>query len=65
MRFRGAEWTVVIDFDGGYESDTNAHVIEWHFEDTTPEEHNALALTDIEEQEIYDQLCRGSGEGDD
>jgi hypothetical protein len=62
VQFRGHIRTVIVDFDGGYEPDTNAHVIEWHFEDMTPEQHDALALTDDEEQAIYEQLCQESGE---
>lgn len=62
VQFRGESVSVVVDFDGGYEPDTNAHVIEWHFEGVTPEQHDALALTDDEEQDIYEQLCRESGE---
>ena len=56
VKFRGEERDIVIDFDGGYEPDTNAHVIEWHFDGLTPDEHDALALTDDEEQAIYEQL---------
>lgn len=62
VQFRGELMSVVVDFDGGYEPDTNAHVIEWRFEGATPEQHDALALTDDEEQAIYEQLCRESGE---
>ena len=62
VKFRGEDRDVIIDFDGGYESDTNAHVIEWHFADLTPEEHDALELTDEEEQAIYEQLTLQSDE---
>lgn len=50
----------MVDFDGGYEPDTNAHVIEWHFEGITPEQLAALALTDDEEQAIFEQLAAQS-----
>lgn len=60
VQFRGREVEVVVDFDGGYEPDTNAHVIEWHFEGLTPEEHEALGVTDEEDQQIYEQLSRRS-----
>jgi hypothetical protein len=53
---RGKEYEVTIDHDGGYEEDTNAHVIEWHFDDLTPAEHNKLNLSDDEEQSIFEQL---------
>lgn len=49
-------WDVIIDFNGRYEPDTNAHVIDWHFDGLTPEEHDALELTDEEDQSIYEQL---------
>jgi hypothetical protein len=56
VQFRGEDHDVEIDHDGGYEPDTNAHVIEWHFCGLTPAEHNALQLTDDEEQSVYEQL---------
>lgn len=60
IQLRGQEFDVEIDLDGGYESDTNAHVIEWHFVGMSPEQHEALKLTDDEEQAIYDELCAAS-----
>lgn len=60
VQFRGEAIAVVVDFDGGYEPDTNAHVIEWHFEGITPEQLAALALTDDEEQAIFEQLAAQS-----
>lgn len=62
VKFRGEDRDVIVDFDGGYEPDTNAHVIEWHFADLSPEEHDALAITDDVDQEIYDQLAQQSEE---
>lgn len=62
VQFRGKSVGVVVDRDGGYEPDTNAHVIEWHFEDMTPEQHDALQMTDDEEQSVYEQLAVQSGE---
>ena len=56
ITFRGDDWDVEIDHDGGYEPDTNVHVIEWHFFGLTAEEHDALQLTDEEEQNICSQL---------
>lgn len=56
VEFRGERCEVVIDKDHGYESDTNAHEIEWHFDGVSPEEHEALQLTDLEEDSIYYQL---------
>jgi hypothetical protein len=56
--FRGEERDVEIDFDGGYEADTNAHEIQWHFHGMTPEEHDALRITDEEEQSVYEQIAR-------
>lgn len=67
VKFRGEDVDVEIDFDGGYEFDTNAHVIGWHFAGMTPEQHDALNVTDDEEQSIYEQLVEHSRdcEGDD
>lgn len=36
---------MTIDHDGGYESDTNAHEIEWHFTGMSAEDHDALNIT--------------------
>lgn len=58
--FRGEKWDVTIDHDGGYEPDTNAHEIEWHFTGLTPEQHDALNITEEEEDGIYCQLCETS-----
>lgn len=64
IELRGVEYDAVIDVNGGYEPDTNAHEIEWHFEGMTPVEHDALGLTDEEEQSIYEQLAEALSEGD-
>ena len=55
--FRGEERVVVID---AYDVDhsVNAVECEWHFEDVTPEQHDALAVTDVEEQAIIDAIDR-------
>ena len=55
--FRGEKMDVVIDHDGGWEPDTNAHEIEWHFFGLTAEQHDALNITDEEQQKIYDTLA--------
>lgn len=60
VTFRGEELDVEIEHDGGYESDTNAHVIEWHFYRMTAEHHEALKITETEEQAIYEQLVEAS-----
>lgn len=63
VKLRGEDREVVIDFDGGYEPDTNAHVIEWHLAgDSDGLEQIALGLTEDEEDAIYQQLCLISGE---
>lgn len=62
VKFRGEDVDVEIDLDGGYEPDTNAHVIEWHFYGMSAEEYNKLEITDDEEQAIYDQLVTHSHE---
>lgn len=60
VRFRGEDMDVEVDHDGGYEPDTNAHEIEWHFAGLSAEQHDALGITAEEEQEIYDQLAATS-----
>ena len=55
--FRGESWDVEIDSDGGYEPDTNAHDIQWHFADLDSDAYDALNMTADEEQSIYEQLC--------
>lgn len=62
VTLRGEPRDVVVDRDHGYEPDTNAHEIEWHFEGLTPDEHDALALTDAEEDSIYQQLAAADPE---
>jgi hypothetical protein len=52
VSFRGKAVDLVYE-DMGYEADCNAHVIEWSFADDAL---NCLRLTDMEEQDIYDQL---------
>jgi len=64
VKFRGAEHDVEIDADHGYESDTNAHVIEWHFVGLSADDHEALKLTDDEENAIHLQLAEYSEEYD-
>jgi hypothetical protein len=57
VQFRGEEVDIEVTHDGGYEDDTNAHVIEWHFYGLTSKENDDLKITDEEEQNIYEQLC--------
>lgn len=54
---RGEEISITIDRDSGYEWDTGAHDIEWHFTDLSAEEHEALQLTQEEEDAIYVHLA--------
>lgn len=56
VQFRGEERDVEIDHDHGFEPDTNAHEIEWHFYGLTPEQHAALEMTTEEEEAIFLQL---------
>ena len=46
-------WFDVRFEDRGYESDTNAHMIDWYFDDG---EDRKLELTDEEEQLVFNQL---------
>lgn len=57
IMFRGEERTVVIDKDTGYDEETNSREIEWHFDGVSPEQHDALALSDEEEERIYNECC--------
>ena len=50
LPFRDEQVTVIIDHDGGYEPDTNAHEIDWHFEEE-PEN-----VTDQEYDDIHTLL---------
>jgi len=65
ITFRGEERDVEYK-SYGYESDTNAHPIDWCFAGLTPEEHDALTatITEEEEQAIYETLCQHSYESD-
>ncbi len=56
VRFRGETWAVRIDRDWGHDPETNSHEIDWHFDGMTPEHHDALAITDAEEQDLYEQI---------
>lgn len=58
IMFRGEERDVIIDRASGYDPETNAEEIEWHFDDLTPDEHDALSISDEEEQSIFEQLSR-------
>ena len=65
VKFRGEEMDVEVDHDSGYEPDTNAHVIEWHFIGVSPEQHNALNMTQEEEDALFTELAKGSDDGCD
>lgn len=58
VQFRGEDMDVVVDSDTGYDHETNSREIEWHFFNVTPEQHEALAVTDDEEIEIYNAICQ-------
>lgn len=62
VRFRGEDHDVIVDSDDGFDYEVNAHVIEWHFADLSPEDHDALEIGDDEEQAIYEQLVQQSEE---
>lgn len=57
IKFRGEDQDVVVVRDSGYEPDTGAHEIEWHFYGMTPEQHNALEMTAEEEINVCEQLA--------
>lgn len=53
VKFRDEWHDVRITHDGGYEPDTDAHVIDWEWADDAM---NQIELTVDEEQSIQDQL---------
>lgn len=56
ITFRGEpDVEVEIDRDYGYEPDTGAHDIEWHFAD---DKFVDVVCTDAEEQEIFEACAR-------
>ncbi|MBA4019150.1 MAG: hypothetical protein C0483_18445 [Pirellula sp.] len=57
IQFRGEEQDVEVVRDSGYEPDTGAHEIEWHFYGLTAEQHDALKMTAEEETNVCDQLA--------
>lgn len=57
VEFRGEVVDVQIDHDSGYEHDTGSHVIEWHFVGMTPEQQDALNITQDEEDAIFQSLA--------
>lgn len=62
ITFRGeAEVEVEIDRDYGYEPDTGAHDIDWHFVD---DRFADMVLTDDEGQEIYEACAKACAEID-
>lgn len=56
VKFRGKDWDVTIDYDYGYEEDTNAHVVDWHFTGMSVEQHEELKITEEEEDELMKQI---------
>lgn len=62
--FRGEERTVVID-EYAVDYDTNALDVSWHFDGVTSEEHDALRVTDKEEDEIVEAIGEYLGEVDE
>lgn len=63
VRFRDKMIEVVVDSDSGYDPETNTREIEWHFFGVDPEEHDAMNVTSLEDDDIYDQLCKVIDEG--
>ena len=61
VTFRGEEGVAVEYHDYGYEPDVDAHDIDWNFAD---ENKNLLALTEEEEEQIYQHLLKLSYDQD-
>lgn len=55
VKFRGEDVDVVID-EYEVEYDTNCCIVEWHFADVLPVDHDALNVTDAEEDEIIEAI---------
>lgn len=53
--FRDVEMDVVVD-EYTVEYDTNCCIIEWHFHGLKPEDHDALDVTDAEEDAIVEKI---------
>lgn len=64
VKFRGEDIDIQIDHDGGYEHDTGAHEVEWHFYGMSGEQQDDLAMTSEEEQAIYNQIYEVLADGD-
>ena len=64
VTFRGVVADVVVD---KYTSDpeTNSCEIEWHFEGFSPEHHDDLHMSDVEEDAVIEQIHTVMAEGDD
>lgn len=63
VQFRGKTIEVVVDNDTGYDEETNSREIEWHFFGVEPEEHDAMEITDEENDDIFRQLCEKADGG--
>lgn len=61
--FRGDFLDVKVTRDYGWESDTNAHEVEWEVDGMTGDEYNALNVTSEEEELIYDMIYQASADG--
>jgi len=61
IKFEGDEVEIVIDRDHGYEPDTNAHEIDWHF---VKEHLNRIWLTEEQHQSIYTQIIERGEDGE-
>lgn len=63
VTFRGDPHEVVVDLYAD-DPETNGCEIEWHFDGVTPDEYEALAVTDAEEQAIVDEIHRAAWDRD-
>ena len=59
VMFRGERRDVIVTRYARAEPDVNAGAeIEWLFDDVAPEDHEALGVTDVEEDQILAQLAK-------
>lgn len=61
--FRGEERDVVVDRVDD-DPETNSFSAEWHFDGLSPEDHDALGVTDNEEEAILNFIAAACWESD-
>lgn len=57
VQFRGESHEVTIEYESGFDPETGSNEIVWFFTELTPDQHDALNITDEEEESIFGQLA--------